>query len=130
MNEKFLGAPYPITYHPLGFFHTQNGISQIKSDLLILLLTSPGERVMLPDFGTGLDRLIFDPNDPTIEDQARELIVNAITTWEPRIAVQDIQIMAASDSQEHVLAIKIVFVDPANISEVQQLQLEVPLAGN
>ena len=69
---KFLGAPYPIIKHPRGFFHTQSGIDQVKADLLILLLTNPGERVMLPDFGAGLNRLMFEPNDSILVLQTKE----------------------------------------------------------
>jgi phage baseplate assembly protein W len=47
---NFLGAPYPIIKSPRGLLRTQSGINQIKSDLLVLLLTEPGERVMLPEF--------------------------------------------------------------------------------
>lgn len=60
-EEKFKGLPYPVIEHPLGLFRTQTGINTIKSDLLVLLLTNPGERVMLPEFGTPLKDLMFQP---------------------------------------------------------------------
>lgn len=136
--RTFMGVPYPIRKSPLGFLYTQSGIDQIKSDLLVLLLTNPGERVMTPDFGTPLKRLIFEPNDPVLQIQARNMIINSIKSWEPRIAVESIDISSAGDLSslnklddrtevENILFIRIRFVDPQNIKEIQELVLEVPL---
>ena len=138
----FLGAPYPIVKHPRGFLRTQEGMDQIKSDLLVLLLTNPRERVMLADFGTPLNRLVFEPNDAGTLVQVKDLIANSIRNWEPRIAVQDIEVSNNVDTIEnsldlddlkqdieHILIIKIMFTDFDNIQEVQELRLEVPLAG-
>ena len=35
---------------------------QIKTNLINVLLTEPGERVNEPDFGVGLKKLLFEPN--------------------------------------------------------------------
>jgi phage baseplate assembly protein W len=139
--EKFLGAPYPVTKDAMGYFRKQGGVEQIKSDLLILLLTNPGERVMLPDFGTGLRDLIFEPNDATLHTRARDLIINAIAKWEPRITVDQVEVLSNVDDtslnfddnrneEESILMIRILFLDPDNIQTVQELSLEVPLGGN
>jgi phage baseplate assembly protein W len=136
--NKFLGLPYPITKTPLGFFRTQSGVSQIKSDMLSLLLTNPGERVFLPDFGTPLKRLIFEQNDRALELMAKNMIADSIARWEPRVTVQQIQVtkdISPSDLNsedlkediENILNIKIIFIDPEQISEVQELRLEIPL---
>jgi len=140
MAEKFLGAPYPIVKHPNGFFRTQSGTNQIKSDLLILLLTNPGERVMLPDYGVGLNEFIFEPNDFTLAQQVKERIINAINTWEPRVIIEELIVSIGGDIDNlnpidpledvgSILSIKINFVDPDNLQEIQELRLEVPLAG-
>lgn len=138
--SDFLGAPYPIQKHPRGYLFTQNRTGQIKSDLLVLLLTNPGERVMLPDYGTPLNRLIFEPKDETLADVARQMIIDSIEKWEPRIAVQQIDVSLNFDENElnpedlkqdveHILGIRILFLDPSNITEVDELRLQVPLAG-
>lgn len=139
---SFLGAPYPLIKHPRGFLRTQKGVNQIKADLLILLLTEPGERVMLPEFGTPLKKFFFEPNDPTLEEKVKETISNSIKTWEPRIAVTQIQVTNSEanikesansyDNEEnfgHILLIRIMFTDFNNIQEVQELKLEIPLGG-
>lgn len=137
---EFLGCPYPIVKTSRGFLATQKSINQIKSDLLCLLLTNPGERVMLPDFGTPLRKLIFEPNDAVLADKARDMIIASIRIWEPRVVIQAIEVTSNIDIQslnenddlstkENVLSIRILFFDPENIKEVQELRLEKPLSS-
>lgn len=142
MTFKFIGAPYPIVKTPRGLLAQSNGVSQIKADLLQLLLTTPGERVMTPLFGTPLKKLFFEQNDATLELQAVEMVATAISTWEPRIIISNIRATSSetfdrtklnnNDNLEqagHILGIEIEFFDPQNISEIQSLVLELPLAG-
>ncbi len=139
--KKFLGVQYPLVKTPRGTFAQKNGIDQIKADLLQLLLTNPGERVMLPEFGTPLRRLFFEPNDSIIESEAKAMIARSISTWEPRIIVDNIEVTANIPSQDlsiydsgddvpHILSIKIKIVDPENITEIDELVLELPIGGN
>lgn len=137
---NFLGLPYPTEKTPQGYWFSQSGIDQIKSDLLTLLLTNPGERVMLPDFGTPLKKLLFEPNDSFVAVEAKNIIARSIARWEPRIAVTQIEVTNEVDKTslnpadnmsevEHILFIRILFVDPQNIREVQELVLNVPLSS-
>lgn len=139
---EFLGMPYPITRHPLGLLRTQGGINQVKSDLLVLLLTEPGERVMLPDFGTPLRQFFFEPNDEVLVEGVRSAIVDSIRKWEPRIRVTEIDVTNRRSEMEeslnayengedadHILLVRIAFTDFNNIQKVQELRLQVPLGA-
>jgi phage baseplate assembly protein W len=137
---SFIGAPYPIVENSKGFLATQSGINQVKSDLLCLLLTNPGERVMLPTFGTPLRELIFEQNDAIVIERAREMISNSIKTWEPRVTIDQINItngpgginLADADmgqDVDYILGIQILFFDPENIKDIQELVFEVPLSN-
>lgn len=138
---EFKGAPYPITRNVRGLLASPGSLDQIKADLLVLLLTNPGERVMLPDYGTPLRELLFEPNDQRLEQKARDMIIQSIRTWEPRITVDQIQVFSKFDEDslapddprqdlDNILGIRIVFFDPQNISEVDELRLELPLGGS
>ena len=138
--KKFLGLQYPLVKTARGIMAQNNGVEQIKADLLQLLLTNPGERVMLPDFGTPLRDLIFEQNDSVLELQAQQMISNSITKWEPRIVVTGITVSSSIDPTElnknddrsevgAILGIKIQFVDPENISQVESLTLQLPIGG-
>jgi uncharacterized protein len=138
--EKFLGLQYPIKRSPTGLMAKKSGVDQIKADMLQLLLTNPGERVMLPDFGVPLNKLIFEFNDTILESTARDMIAAALKKWEPRVVISQIAVTSKFDKNDlapddsgndidGILGIKINFIDPENIQVVEELRLERPLGG-
>ncbi|HEX7028501.1 MAG TPA: GPW/gp25 family protein [Gammaproteobacteria bacterium] len=64
----------------------------IRESIRIILSTEPGERVMLPEFGAGLKRFLFEPNTVPTHRMMEEKISQALALWEPRIRVEDIDI--------------------------------------
>lgn len=140
---NFLGASYPITTHPNGFLHTIKGLNTVRSDLLVLLMTNPGERVMLPNFGCALRSLLFEQNDRITATAVQTMIANAIRLWEPRVAIDAIDVRIGrdeidsrslnsedtKDDLDNMMFVKILFKDFDNIQEVQSLELQIPLAG-
>jgi phage baseplate assembly protein W len=46
-----------------------------------VLLTSPGERAHRPDFGAGLRRMVFAPNDPATASLLQTTIFQNLTRW-------------------------------------------------
>lgn len=61
--------------------------ASIRQALLLLLTTVPGERVMRPDYGCELHRLLFSNNDDTTAGLAIHYVRRAVERWEPRIQV-------------------------------------------
>jgi Bacteriophage baseplate protein W len=59
--------------------------ASVRQAILLLLSTIPGERVMRPDYGCALERLIFSPNDDTTAGLALHYVRQALDRWEPRI---------------------------------------------
>jgi uncharacterized protein len=59
--------------------------TDIQQSIQIILGTAPGERVMRPDFGAGLKKLIFEPMNTTTAALAQFNVQQALTQWEPRI---------------------------------------------
>lgn len=141
--SKFVGMRFPLVKDPRGYMSAQDGVNQIKSDLISLLLTDNYERIMLTDFGASLNELLFEPNTDSIIEAARTRIANAINSFEPRITVESIIITTDvggpgqgvlddndDGAQEgQILYINIRFFDPENITDVQELRLELPLGG-
>ena len=66
----------------------------VRQAVQIILETNPGERVMRPDFGAGLRALAFEPLDVTTRSLARRQVEQALTLWEPRIDLQEVQVTA------------------------------------
>lgn len=69
---------------------TVSGVDAVRQSILILLTTRPGERVMRPDYGCDLSRLVFSPNDATTAGLAIHYVRQALLRWEPRIDILDL----------------------------------------
>lgn len=59
--------------------------SSVRQAILLLLSTRPGERVMRPDYGCDLFKLVFGPGDNTTAGLALYYVQEALARWEPRI---------------------------------------------
>ena len=53
----------------------------IKGEIIQLLLTTPGERPFMPDFGGGLKRLVFEANDMVTAGIAKAAVSQALNFW-------------------------------------------------
>jgi phage baseplate assembly protein W len=70
---------------------TQDGDQAIRDSIWMILSTSPGERVMRPDFGCGIADHVFDVNDPGTAGEISNSVRDALAEWEPRIDVLDVR---------------------------------------
>jgi phage baseplate assembly protein W len=66
------------------------GDESIRQAILMLLSTTPGERVMRPGYGSRLHRLVFAPNDDTTAGLAIHYVRQALQRWEPRVEVLEV----------------------------------------
>ena len=64
----------------------------MRESICIILRTRPGERILLPDFGCGLDQYLFEPNSVGTLRLIQEEVKQSLTRWEPRIKLDDIQV--------------------------------------
>jgi len=85
--RAFLGRgwAFPPQVDVRGELSTVGHEDDIRQAIRIILATSRGERVMRPDFGAGLNALMFEPINTTTMTLARRRVEEALTTWEPRI---------------------------------------------
>jgi phage baseplate assembly protein W len=65
----------------------------IKSKLKLLLLTRKGERYMLPQFGSNLMNILFEPADINyMQDAITNTILDAVQRWLPDVGIENIKI--------------------------------------
>lgn len=81
----------------------------IEQAIEIVLRTSPGERVMLPAFGAGLDQFLFATNTPDTHRQVEARVRRALLEDEPRITVERVT-ARASASEPNLMEIEIDYV--------------------
>jgi uncharacterized protein len=75
----------------------------VRQAILIILGTNPGERVMRPDFGAGLNAFVFEPVNTGTLSQIRRQVFTALVDWEPRIDVARVQATYGPSARTTVL---------------------------
>ena len=66
----------------------------IRQSLWVLFSTSLGERIMLPEYGSLLWKMVFQNVTTTLMTQLEDAIRQAVLYWEARIDIVEIQIQA------------------------------------
>jgi phage baseplate assembly protein W len=78
--------------------------SHVEQMIRQILLTSPGERIDLPEFGCGLRRLLFAPNSDALAATTQMLILQALNKWlADQITVQKVAVARPEDDGSQLL---------------------------
>ena len=72
-------------------------ITDIEESIRIILSTTPGERIMQPEFGCDLKRLVFEKIDSTLIASLDHLIYHALLNFEPRITFLSTEVLEQND---------------------------------
>ena len=93
-----------------------------KQNLKNLLLTSPGERVMIPDFGVGIRNFLFENESNEVVAELQNRIASQVSTYMPMLTLVDLGV----DIEEHVLNIRVVYGISGILSnDILDLSLDV-----
>jgi phage baseplate assembly protein W len=68
-------------------------IESIKNSINNIFNTMPGERPLFPTFGCNLYKYLFDPVTQLRGEMIGRTILNAIQQWEPRVTIQNVQVV-------------------------------------
>ena len=74
----------------------------VRQTIRAMLSTRPGEQLMRPDFGAGIELFLHQPNDLATRRQIRDSIDNALKRWEARILVDSIEVWEVADEPMRV----------------------------
>lgn len=110
-----------------GRFVWSEGETNIRESIAMILKTEPGERLGVPDFGAGLGRFLFEPNNAATHTRIQDAIAAALARWERRIQVELVDVAADADDAESALATISYRLIATNARA--RLSLSVPLAA-
>lgn len=119
------GMAFPVHLQGNKTLAFSNGAESIRQSIQLILLTERGERLMLPEFGAGLKRFLFQPNTVATRRLIEEEITNALELWETRIKLENVQVEA--DAQDRHAAIATIRYSLISTQSKQELQLRVQL---
>lgn len=87
-----------------------NDIELVKQDLLNEIHTDKGERIHMPNFGTRIPSITFEPNDPFSLDVI-ESDLRAVFDNDPRVQLIDLKILALADNNAVVALADLLYVE-------------------
>ncbi len=85
-----------------GQLHYPSLAQSVRETIQVLLSTRPGEQLMRPGFGAGLENLLTEPNTVATRSRIKELVESALKRWEPRIVVDAVAVDPVSDAASGV----------------------------
>ena len=97
-NSKY-GITFPFGDSQEGLFLGMNELAdaEVRSNLVHLILTIKGSRYFLPDFGTNLMRLIFEPLDNGTKASIDKEIRESVEEFIPKLNINNVDVKSAED---------------------------------
>jgi phage baseplate assembly protein W len=118
-EEYAIGITLPIQIGNTAFNQSFKTVDQVRSNIKNLLLTKKYERLMQPEFGSGLQELLFEINDEEFADKMENTIVDTMALWLPYINVDSIDIQQTNELKNaNTVEISISF----RVGETQNLE--------
>ena len=82
---------FPFHFGPNGgIAYEDDSVRKVINRIGVLMRTIPGERVMLPNFGSSVYGFLFENNDPVSLAELGVRLQNEIQTWEPNVVIHDL----------------------------------------
>ena len=74
-----------------GYALNQNFKEVARQNLKMVILTSPGERIMIPEFGVGIRNYLFENVNTSTFNSIRQRIENQVASYLPYITIRNIE---------------------------------------
>jgi len=120
-NDYAIGISLPIQITNTAFSQTFQTSEQVKSNIKNLLLTKRGERILQPEFGSGLQELLFEPNVDDFEGRIEDTINESLEQWLPYVTAEEIVVDSSDtlrDNNRINVSVKFRIGDNTDLNEV------------
>ena len=119
-DDKYVGIRFPLDHSPEGFFYkTKTVLEQSKANLQNLLLTTPGERIFQPEFGSQLKSIVFEQG-VDVPNRIEEAIRSAVDRFLAYINI----INVFTTQQDNQVNVSIEFSVPLNPDTIEVLNFD------
>lgn len=99
-NDYAYGITLPIQIGNTAFNQSFTSFEQAKTNIKNVLLTKKLERVMNPDFGSGLQELLFQMNDEILLSDVDSVIRESVERWLPYVSINSIDINSSNELKD------------------------------
>ena len=98
-----VGWAFSVCLDQNGAVSTAAYDEDIRQAIRIILGTNQGERLMRPDFGSGLNAFLFEPVSIATMLLVKKRVEDALIDWEPRIDVLSVNVTTDSSERNKLL---------------------------
>ncbi len=74
----------------------------VRQSIEIILRTRPGEQLMRPTFGGGIEAFLHQPNTLVTRRRIRDTISEALERWESRVVLDRVDVAEDPDRPTHI----------------------------
>jgi phage baseplate assembly protein W len=105
-GKEFLGAglAFPLEIDSSGQMKLNGLEDHVRQSIRLILQTDKGERVMRPDFGAGIQQLVFSSITAATAALVQHQVTDALVRYEPRIEVLSVDVSVDPQNQGVLLA--------------------------
>ena len=122
------GGATGLHLNAAGGLATVGGAQSVRQSILLLVSTRPGERLLRPDYGCDLQRVVFAPNDATTAGLAAHYVRQAVARFEPGAEVLTVDAHAGPEAPDRLVIVMEYRVRATQ--EVESLQIALSLMGS
>ncbi|HEX2047677.1 MAG TPA: GPW/gp25 family protein [Acidimicrobiales bacterium] len=102
---------YPFRIGPSGQAAQSGYAAHVAQMVHQVLLTAPGERIDVPEFGCGLRRMLFAPHTESLDATTQILVRSALDRWlGAHIDVRDVRVGTGEGGDEAELVVVVEYV--------------------
>lgn len=120
-----LGWPLLPTPDATGSLHWPDLDSSVRQTIRALLVTEPGERLLFPRLGAGLQGFVHHPNSTLTRRRMRDRIGEVLAVHEPRIRLTDLRVEPDGNDLSQVNVVIAYTLRATGQTDALQLTLEL-----
>lgn len=101
--------------------HVSSLEDHVSDELIQLILTNPGERSFLPEFGGGVRRLVFENADEATAGMTKAVLTQAISRWlGHRITLEHLSVTVENETIEIEIKYRIAGTEDTRVMRFQR----------
>ena len=118
----------PLTLDKADGYKLNKSIKDVvKQNFTMLLLTAPGERIMMPNFGVGLRRFLFEPLDRQQFARVERRIMEQVNIYMPFLTIVDVQFLTEDEApniSSNTLSVSVKYSIPS-VNTIDEINLKL-----
>ena len=86
MKGLTVAVPLTVTQDDGHYNLIKDYMVSVKQNIRMLIYTSPGERIMIPQFGVGIKKYLFEVDTPELREAIKQQVTNQIVRFMPYLS--------------------------------------------